>query len=159
LAPIKTRLYYPRNIMPYCKNCHREITKFDIDVCPFCGEKNPIDDNYKTMDMTQHIDPQAKGYGLYKSKSQKKAAFYCAVFGFFGLHDFYLGFKKRAIYELLSSVFIIGGAGCVLFFTKLFPDAWAFLIPFFFVWAIYIIVAIYIFKKDSLKDANGEFLR
>jgi len=145
--------------MPYCKNCHREISKFDADICPFCGEKNPIDPSYETMDITKHIDPMAKGYGLYKSKSHKTLIWLCGLLGYFGAHDFYLGFKKRAIYELISTIVIVGGAGSIFYFTKLIPNGLAYVIPFAVVWLIYVIVAIVLSKNDSLKDSNGEFLR
>lgn len=145
--------------MPYCKNCHKEITKFDTDICPYCGEEKPIDENYVTMDMTQHIDPQAKGYKLYKSKSHRLFSLLCLFFGYFGIHNFYLGFTKRGFIDLGVTVFIVAGAGCVLFFTKLLANAWAFLIPFFALWIFYIALGIVYFRKDSLKDSNGEFLR
>ena len=70
--------------MPYCKNCHKEITKFDEDICPYCGTKNPIDPTYKTMDITSHIDPVKGTFELYKSRSQKTAAFLMMAFGYTG---------------------------------------------------------------------------
>jgi hypothetical protein len=145
--------------MPYCKSCHREISKFDKDICPYCGEKNPIDASYETMDITQHIDPLAKGYGLYKSKSHRRMIWLCATLGYFGVHDFYLGFKKRAFIELFSTIFVVAGAGCTLYFTGLLKNALAFIIPFLVVWLFYIAAALILRKNDSLKDSNGEFLR
>ena len=28
--------------MPNCRNCGARITKFDKDICPVCGQKNPL---------------------------------------------------------------------------------------------------------------------
>ena len=66
---------------------------------------------------------------------------------------------KKALYEILILVFLVAGAGCTLYFLKIVPNAWAFLIPFFCDWLMNVIFGVYILKKDSLKDGNGEFLR
>ena len=27
--------------MPTCRHCHNQISRFDVDVCPYCGTANP----------------------------------------------------------------------------------------------------------------------
>ena len=144
--------------MPRCKNCQSEITKFDTDICPVCGEPHPIDPNYETIDVTSYIKPQ-EGYDLYHSKSRKTAALLCLFLGYFGVHDFYLGFQKRGLIELFSSLVLIGGVGSLFFFLNLIPNAFAYLIPFLALWLCYIALSFFYFKKDNLKDGHGEFLR
>jgi TM2 domain-containing membrane protein YozV len=144
--------------MPQCKNCHREISKFDSDVCPFCGTPHPIDDNYKTKDMTQFVDPVSGDYKLYKSKSKLTAGLLCSLAGEFGAHSFYLGFWKRGLIELAISLVLIGGVGSILFFcTPL--SIWGYLIPWFALIAFYACLSYRYYQGESTKDAAGEFLR
>jgi len=146
--------------MPICKNCHRTISKFDSDLCPYCGTENPIANDYETKDVTSFITATGSNTQLYKSKSRKTSAFLCLLLGEFGAHNFYLGFKKKAWIELFVTLFFIGGVGSVLFFlVPPFHNALGFLIPFFAVWLVYMGVSIHYFTKDSLEDANGVFLR
>lgn len=146
--------------MPICKNCHRTISKFDNDMCPYCGAENPIEDNYKTNDVTSFIQASGTDARLYKSKSHKVAGFLCAFLGYFGIHNFYLGFTKKAIIELVASLLVIAGVGCALFFLlEPLKNAFAFLAPFALVWILYIIGSFQYFNNDSLVDSNGELLR
>ncbi len=144
--------------MPYCKNCHKEISRLDADVCPYCGEKHPIDEDYATKDMTSHIDPVTGHYELYKSKSHKTYAILAMTLGFTGAHDFYLGFKGRGVAFL--SAFILSVALACL--CPLFMTANAFL-PLIIVLAFWVLfdlaLGFALLKKDCLKDATGEFLR
>lgn len=144
--------------MPYCKNCHKEISRLDKDLCPYCGQENPIQGDYLTKDVTCHIDPVAGEYKLYKSKSHKLYAILAMALGLCGVHDFYLGYKGRGIAFLIASVSSIAGLGCLLFFTCL-PSFWAFLLP-AFAWILFdVILGLLLLKKDCLKDATGEYLR
>lgn len=144
--------------MPKCKYCHRNISSFDTDICPYCGEKNPIEENYKTKDITQFVDPIKGEYELYKSKSKKKAVILMATLGMFGAPYFYLGNYKKAVIILTVSIILIVGFGFLLYYTCL-NNALAFLIPFFCLLFIYGLDAIFLSKNDTLKDCNGEFLR
>jgi len=152
---------YTKDVMPQCKNCHREITKFDNDVCPYCGTPHPIDENYKTKDMTQFVDPVSGNYQLYKSKTKKKTALLAIFLGWTGAHFFYLGFKKEGIIALIVSLLIIGGGGSLLFFTipMMKPFGLGYLLSFVLAWIVYPPFAVKYVKSDTFKDANGEFLR
>jgi TM2 domain-containing membrane protein YozV len=144
--------------MPQCKNCHREITKFDNDVCPYCGTPHPIDENYKTKDMTQFVDPVTGNYQLYKSKSKKTAALLAIFLGWTGAHFFYLGYKRNGWIALLASLVLIGGGGSLLFFFS--GLGWlGYLTAFLVAWIVYPPLAVRYLKSDTYKDANGEFLR
>ncbi len=146
--------------MPICKNCHRTIQKFDKDMCPYCGTENPIEDNYQTKDVTGFIKTTHVEGDLYKSKSRKTAGFLCLLLGYLGIHNFYLGFIKKGILELLASLIIIGGVGCALFFLlEPFKNALAFVLPFALMFVVFAIISIRYFKNDSLVDSNGELLK
>ena len=43
--------------MPTCRECHSRISKFDKDICPVCGAKNPLDGvTSDTIEITHEID-------------------------------------------------------------------------------------------------------
>ena len=144
--------------MPYCKNCHKEISRLDSDLCPYCGEKEPIAADYATKDVTSHIDPLSGEFKLYKSKSKKAYVVLAFSLGLFGAHDFYLGYKGRGVAFLLSFLLSFCGVGLGLFFTVL-PSAWAFLIPLLAWVLIDGGMGLVLLKRDCLKDATGEYLR
>ena len=144
--------------MPYCRNCHQEISKFDTDICPYCGERHPIDSHYQTMDVTRGFSSLEGQYELPKAKSLKATRLLCAFLGYFGIHWFYIHRPKRGAVDLLLTLLVVGGIGSLLLFTPLSPVG-CYLIPFFALWAVYIAEAIAMGRLDSPKDGRGEFLR
>ncbi len=144
--------------MPSCKYCHRNISKFDSDICPYCGERDPIDSSYKTKDVTQFVDPYSGEYELYRSKSKKTMLIFMFTLGFSGAPYFYIGKKKEGFISLLVSLLFIASLGSLLFFTCL-NNALAFLIPLFALYLFYAVLGLVKKNSDSLKDSNGEFLR
>lgn len=145
--------------MPYCKFCHHEISKFDRDVCPFCGGLNPIDSEYKTMDVTRQIGKIKDDVELYQSKSHLTFSLFAMFLGMFGVHNFYIKKAKKGIVNLVTSILFEISLGLILFFSGALKNALAFLIPFFALFLFYIILGLVYLKKDSLKDGEGEFLR
>ena len=144
--------------MPRCKYCHSEISKFDSDICPHCGEKNPIDCDYRTIDITQTIDRQSGDFKLYKSKSKKLTLVLSALLGPFGADDFYLGFTNRALLALSLTLMAVGGIGTALFLLD-FIGVWIYFAIYGVIWLLQLIKTIILANNDSLKDARGEFLR
>ncbi len=144
--------------MAKCKYCHKDIERFDSDICPHCGGAHPIDDTYKTLDITRAFQGVNAEGELYRSKKKATALALGATLGYFGAQWFYLGFKKYGIIELISTLVITFGVGFALFFTVL-PNALAFLIPFAVCYIIGIIFVIRLGLDVSPKDGNGELLR
>lgn len=144
--------------MAKCKYCHRSIERFDSDICPYCGNKKPLEEGYKTMDITQTFDSFRQEGALYKSKSKKTALILGGFLGAFGAQWFYLGFIKKGIAECLVSVFSTLAIGFLFFFTFL-PNAFAFVIPFAINVIVGIIFMILLAIDVSPKDSNGELLR
>jgi hypothetical protein len=145
--------------MPECRNCHREITKFDNDVCPYCGTPHPIDENYKTKDMTSFVDPVTGDYKLYKSKSKKTAAILAFGCGYSGAPLFYLGYLTKGLIVLGVFILLYAGLSLGLYFGVKALSWWAFLIPLGMAYLVNIPFGVRYLKNDSLKDKNGEFLR
>ena len=143
--------------MPVCKNCHREITKFDTDICPHCGEKHPIPTGYRTMDVTQVLSSLPEE-DLPKTRKRNTAVLLCALLGVFGVHFFYLFETKKGLISLAITLLLVGGLGTALFFAlhrfvPIYP------ILFGADYLFYIFAGIYLLKKESPKDGRGEFLR
>lgn len=142
--------------MPTCRYCHAEISRQDKDICPRCGGVNPLPSNYETKDITQTFG-SFEGSELYKSRSKKTAAALMMTLGYFGIHEFYIKRKGRALFCILSTLIIVGAVGGIAFIF--WPSPFAFLLPFFALWLIYIVLGIAFLKTDNLKDGDGEFLR
>ena len=145
--------------MPYCKSCHREISKFDTDICPYCGEESPIDSNYKTMDITRRIDQMDPSFKLYKSKSQKVCAILSMTFGYFGVHNFYIKKNSLGYIDIAITVALVGILGSGLAFATPLPVWLGYVLSFLAAWAIFLLNGFIILKKDSPRDGSGEFLR
>lgn len=144
--------------MPYCRQCHREISKFDNDMCPYCGTPHPIDPNYETMDITRNMATLEGQYELPKSRKKKVLILLCATLGYLGVHWFYIYRKTRGIVSLLFSLAFVGGIGSLLLLTPL-PVYADYLIAFGAVWIVFLIEALLLLFIDTPKDGRGEFLR
>lgn len=148
--------------MPLCKNCHRNISRFDKDICPYCGFINPIDDTYETKDVTSLANPVKEGFKLYKSKSKTLFLVFAFTLSFFGIHEFYLGFKRRGFIYLIINLMataIIGSSLAFIPSPAILSPLWSYLVTFFAIYLVNILLSIRFLFKESLKDKRGEFLR
>ncbi len=144
--------------MPKCQNCNHEISSFDKDICPYCGAKNPISSDYRTMDETGDIRT-LEGYDLPKSKSHLACAVLSILLGFVGSDFFYLGYKKNGVFAI--------GVSVVLFlapFLGLFLGMGNLLLGLIIGIALMYLPGIvrgflYLIKGNTMKDAKGELLR
>lgn len=147
--------------MPKCKYCHENITKFDKEICPFCGGKKPlegVDDS--TYDITQFVDIMKKSDQEVKFKQRKRVTngLLCMFLGIFGADAFYLGFKKIGFIRLIIDILIYAAISLILFFfTEL--SFYSFIIPFGVLFIIYFIIGIINLSIRGKKDINGVFLR
>ena len=145
--------------MPTCRHCNRQIEKFETDICPYCGGKDPIPASYKTMDITKNIAKvDGKSVNLYKSKSQAVYANLCLFLGFAGIHNFYIKKPKLGYIDIAITAFIIALMGSLLtFLTPL--QGFGYLIAFGVAFLLFAIYSFYLRQKDSPRDGEGEFLR
>jgi len=147
--------------MPKCKNCGENITKFDKEVCPFCGCKNPLDANReKTCDVTQVIETIKPSDTEFKFVQHKKIGnFFLMMFlGLFGADAFYLGFVKEGILRIILNLLVISGLFCLFFFLKIFSLGISIGVSCGIVFGIYFILS-FILCFIRKKDANGVLLR
>ena len=144
--------------MPNCKFCHKEITKFDTDICPHCGAIRPIDPNYKTMDITKNIKTVAGDFDLPKTRSQKVFGILCMTLGWLGIHDFYIYLPKRGLAHILVTLIVVLGIGLPVYFAA-WQNVLAILIPLFVVILAHVPLGYALWKIESPRDGRGEFLR
>lgn len=155
---IKHAILEEVKIMPRCKYCNELISRLDKDVCPYCGGLKPLEGNENmTEDLTKafekiEVDEEVPSH-------KKIVTFLLFIFlGIFGIGFFYLGYKKRGLITLITSLVLIGGLGSVFFFT-FFNSIFAYLSIYFALEVIMIVFAfLYLCRHDAV-DANGEFLR
>lgn len=146
--------------MPKCKYCHENITRFDKEICPFCGGRKPlegIDDS--TYDITQCIDIM-KGQNEinFKQRSHVTNGLLCMFLGLFGADAFYLGFNKIGIIRIIINIILFVGVSLPLyFFTEL--KFISFAIAGGALFLLYFILGIVNLFIKGKKDANGVFIR
>ncbi len=142
--------------MPYCRECHSRINKYDTDVCPYCGCLHPLEGvDSETVDITSQIRLNSPEYANYKPKTRAMAFMWSATLGFIGAPLFYLGYRVSALIHCLVCLGIILGAGIPLGINQdwIYP-----VIIVVSVIVINILFGLYYLFKSDLKDKNGEFI-
>lgn len=148
--------------MPYCRNCGARITKFEKDICPICGTRNPLDGaSSDTVEITSQLDVHTK-----EAKKDYKVHFRLNTFiwfiflGWTGAGFFYLNYKKLGAIWLVSNILVLLGLGALFIFLVLSPSSWlGYAAAVSVVYLINIGVGIFFLCKKDLKDGNGEFIR
>lgn len=108
--------------MNFCPNCGTKLES-GVSFCHNCGYKvSYTNNNYNTVNTAEA-----------GQKSKFLAGILGIILGTLGIHNFYLGYTKKAVAQLLMFVFWLG------FFS--------------FIWGI--IDAIRIFSGNISKDARG----
>lgn len=147
--------------MPKCKYCGENITKFDKEICPFCGGKKPLEgvESY-TVDITQTINTvDKKTVENYKQHSKLVNSLLCMFLGIFGADSFYLGHFKLGISRLLVGLIYIISTFCILYFAVNLEILYSLLISIGSIFVVYFILGIIGFFLNSRKDSNGAFLK
>lgn len=147
--------------MPKCKYCGENITKFDKEICPFCGGKKPLEgvESY-TVDITQTINTvDKKTVENYKQHSKLVNSLLCMFLGIFGADSFYLGHFKLGISRLLVGLTYIISLFCILYFAVNLEILYSLLISIGSIFIVYFILGIIGLFLNSRKDSNGAFLK
>lgn len=144
--------------MPNCKNCGARISKFDKDICPVCGTKNPLEGvSSETVEITSQIDLNnfVEGQKVV-CRRKKMLVLFCAC-GFTASQFFYLKRKKFAILWLVINLLLIGAFFFILSMARM-PLPVVIILSILSSYVLNGIVgAIYYFLPD-LKDGEGEFV-
>lgn len=148
-----------------CKNCNKPLTKFDKDLCPYCGTRNPIDEtSTETVDVTQFIDnvQEIKENKAYKRMSRKVYVILLMTLGIFSAHLFYLKRYSQAMVLLITNGSFIGGCGYVLSILNFLPKDLFFvywMISLGMIFLIYFIMGLTVAKYGEPVDRAGQVLK
>ena len=145
--------------MPSCRNCGARLSKFDKDICPVCGAKNPLEGvNSETVEITSQVDLSGFEAGQKVMRHRKTMLLLSCLLGFTGAMFFYLKNKKTAILWLLINIGAIAGIAVLLFTLPHLHIAISLLIGFSVSYLANVIVGLLYYFKPDLKDAEGEFV-
>ena len=145
--------------MPNCRNCGARLTKFDNDICPVCGTKDPLKGvSSETIEITSQIDINDFKEGQKVVCRKQKVFLLFALLGLFGAGYFYLKQKKLAILWLVTNLLLLAAVFMLLFFAAHLHIALAVIIPILTVYIINIVVGAVYYFVPNLKDGEGEFI-
>ena len=146
--------------MPSCKKCHARITRFDRDICPVCGEKNPLEGvNSETIEITSNLDLSLEELNNFKPSTKAKTMVLFFAIGWTGAPQFYLGYILQGFLMLFINLAVAGGIFSLFYFVVGLDLILSIIIPVTIIYAINIILGFFAFFKHNLKDKSGEFLR
>lgn len=145
--------------MPVCRNCHSRISKFDNDVCPVCGCKNPLEGvTSETIEITSKLDVNSPDYKDYHPKHRLTVFFLFFLIGFTGAPLFYLKKNKFALIWLISNIAFIAILGSILAFLTPLETYLGYLIVIAITYLVNLGFGLFYLIKKDLKDGRGEFL-
>lgn len=136
-----------------CKKCGTPLEK-QLPECPICHEVNPAGEppSMAGQDFTETYNPVGSDLELIRQKSRKVAALLAFFIGFTGAPLFYLGYKRIALWWLVTALIltsvaalsqmplIIAGVSGVILLSQ-------------------VILGLYISFSSNLKDARNELLK
>ena len=98
----------------YCRNCGTEVTNSNAVVCVNCGTKIGMGQNYcytcgnqlmPGSEVCLKCGSSAKQTAVAGDAKSKMAAGLLGIFlGAFGVHNFYLGYTKKAVIQLVCTI-------------------------------------------------------
>lgn len=98
----------------YCEKCGTQLEE-GTSFCPNCGASVAPEQNYTQADYQQQQYQQQQYQQPVGAPKSKTAAGLLGIFlGGLGIHNFYLGFTKRALIQLLVSLLSCGTAALAM---------------------------------------------
>ena len=144
--------------MPYCKNCHSRIDKFNKDRCPICGFERPLDDvSSDTVEITTSVDTSDLNLD-YHPRSRKKLFIFFVLLGIFGVPYFYLYKAKQGVLYSIANLSVLAGLSVIFIVIAQLHIALGIVISLFAMILVNVFVGLYYYKAPNLKDGHGDFL-
>ena len=145
--------------MPSCRNCGARLSKFDKDICPVCGAKNPLEGvSSETIDITSQIDISGFSDGQKVVCRRNRMLLFSLLIGFTGAMFFYLKRKRDGILWLSINLLALSSGFLLLFLVASLPIYLAIIIPVVVILLANVGVGLYFYFKPNLKDGEGEFV-
>lgn len=145
--------------MPSCRNCGARLSKFDKDICPVCGQINPLEGvSSETIEITSQVDLANFKAGQKVVRRRKTMLILSLLLGWTGAQYFYIKQKILAIIWLFINLAIMGGFFAFFYFVLNIILAFAIIIPFVSVYLANVVAALVLYYRKDLKDGEGEFV-
>ena len=145
--------------MPNCRNCGARLSKFDKDICPVCGIKDPLQGvNSETVEITSQVDLSGFQEGQKVVRRRKKMLILFLTIGFTGLGYFYLKKKKNALIDILITVLLFSSGFLLLHLLAGLNIALSIILPIIAIYIINIIFGLVLYFTPDLRDGEGEFV-
>ena len=145
--------------MPNCRNCGARLSKFDKDICPVCGTKNPLEGvTSETIEITSQIDLNGFNEGQKVVRRKKTLLILFLSCGFLGIPFFYLKRQKFGFIWLAINLVIYFAAFSLFLFLLKFHPVFAIIIPFILLYLINTVTGFIYNYQNDLKDGEGEFV-
>lgn len=146
--------------MYICKNCHEKLTKFDKDLCPYCGTKNPLIDDGNSSDTTKTIDVVKSEDINFHEKSNLTFNLLLMFLGTFGIDQFYIGNIKTALIRLSINIVFYFVIFILIFVINKNLVLLASLLPLGILLIFYLVLGIIsLLNGRRVKDSNGVYLK
>ena len=138
-----------------CKNCGEKLTKFNKEICPYCGCQKPLSESIAETDTTKAVSYVKEEEIKINQKSFKTFLLLTYFLGLFGVEYVYLNKIKEFIFTLIANLAIYICVFFICFACKM--DVWAIiLIPFIILYILSIGYGLFLTsKKAVVKDNNG----
>ena len=145
--------------MPNCRNCGARLSKFDTDICPVCGVKNPLQGiSSETIEVTSQIDLSEMKEGQRVKRRRKKMMMFFFTLGFTGSPFFYIKRYILGLIWLVCNLAVIGGLFALFYAAVHAHIAVAIIVPILIVYVINCAVGVVFNFLPDIKDGEGEFI-
>ena len=145
--------------MPSCRNCGARLTKFDTDLCPVCGIKDPLQGaSSETVEVTSQIDLSEMKEGQKVVRRRKKMLLLFLLIGFTGAPYFYIKKNKHGLIWLLSNLLVMGGLFALFYFAIKAPLAVDIIVPIITAYFVNIVTGVVYNFLPDIRDGEGEFI-
>ena len=119
----------------YCRNCGDQLAGNKPEVCAKCGIKRGMGTGFcpncgipvsKENVYCGSCGAVLNTAAVNKQKSRMAAGFMGIFFGCFGIHNFYLGYKGKAMVQLLATVLgiLLSCKGFMIFWVPMAMGTW-----------------------------------
>ena len=145
--------------MPNCRNCGARLSKFDSDLCPVCGIKNPLQGvSSETVEVTSQIELSELVQEKKIVRRRKTMLVLFLAVGFTGSAFFYMKKLMLGFIDLAANLLVMGGLFALLFFVIKAPLPVAIIVPVLLAYLVSVIMGLIYYYLPNLKDGEGEFI-
>ena len=145
--------------MPTCRNCGARLSKFDSDICPVCGTKDPLQGvSSETVEITSQVELSNFVAGQKVVRHRKTMLILFLVCGFTGLGYFYIKKKRDGILDIALTLLLLSSGFILLHLVAGLNIPLSIILPVVTIYLFNIAVGLILFFTPNLKDGEGEFV-